>query len=73
MQWASSTATKLGWHAASLARKLSLPSPTSRSGDTYSRRYRPSRNPARTDAFSSEDNELLYNPAATPLPTSVST
>jgi hypothetical protein len=37
----------------------SLPSPTSRSGDTYSRRYRLSRIPAITPAFSSTVSELL--------------
>ena len=49
MQCASSMAMKLTLHCASMERKPSLPSPASRSGETYSRRYRPSRRPAATD------------------------
>ena len=73
MQCASSTATKRTPQVRSRARNPSPPSPTRRSGVTYSSRQRPASRSAYTRRRSSGVIEAFRAPAVTPLATRPST
>ena len=73
MQWASSIAMNRKPTCCRSRRNDSLPSPTSRSGDTYNSRQRRSRTLARTASRSAGSSELFRYAASTPSTRSPST